>query len=97
MAKINQTSAPIASGSNEPSKSNSETSTEKTSERDSEKDTNDGIYGLVWISICGYLIYRIIYTSYRIRMASIDEYGPVIHEFDPYFNYRATEVRNRKR
>jgi dolichyl-diphosphooligosaccharide--protein glycosyltransferase len=22
---------------------------------------------------------------------AIEEYGPVIHEFDPYFNYRATE------
>jgi len=34
---------------------------------------------------------RIIYWSYRIRMQAIDEYGLVIHEFDPYFNYRATE------
>jgi dolichyl-diphosphooligosaccharide--protein glycosyltransferase len=23
-------------------------------------------------------------------MGAIDEYGPIIHEFDPYFNYRAT-------
>eukprot|EP00536_Pseudo-nitzschia_multiseries_P007650 jgi/Psemu1/240422/estExt_Genewise1.C_1820012 len=36
-------------------------------------------------------MYRIIYYSYRIRMSAIDEYGPVIHEFDPYFNFRATE------
>ena len=54
---------------------------------------DDSVYGWVWISICGYLITRIIYYSYRIRMTAIDEYGPVIHEFDPYFNYRATEVR----
>jgi len=51
----------------------------------------DSFLGFVWISICGYLIYRIIFYSYRIRMSSIDEYGPVIHEFDPYFNFRATE------
>jgi hypothetical protein len=30
-------------------------------------------------------------------MSAIDEYGPVIHEFDPYFNYRATEVRKQER
>ena len=24
-------------------------------------------------------------------MGAIEEFGPVIHEFDPYFNYRATE------
>jgi dolichyl-diphosphooligosaccharide--protein glycosyltransferase len=35
----------------------------------------------------------IVYNAYRIRMGAIDEFGPVIHEFDPYFNYRATEVR----
>ena len=53
----------------------------------------DNILGFVWISICSYFIYRIIYYSYLIRMSAIDEYGPVIHEFDPYFNFRATEVR----
>ena len=36
----------------------------------------------------------IIYNAYRIRMGAIEEFGPVIHEFDPYFNYRATEVRH---
>ena len=34
----------------------------------------------------------ILITSYRIRMMAINEFGPVIHEFDPYFNLRATEV-----
>jgi hypothetical protein len=42
-----------------------------------------------------YLIaaYYIVKSAYRIRMVAIDEFGPVIHEFDPYFNFRATEVR----
>jgi len=33
----------------------------------------------------------ILLTSYNIRTMAIDEFGPVIHEFDPYFNLRATE------
>jgi asparagine N-glycosylation enzyme membrane subunit Stt3 len=34
----------------------------------------------------------ILMTSYQIRMMAINEFGPVIHEDDPYFNLRATEV-----
>ena len=30
-------------------------------------------------------------TAYDIRLHAIREYGLVIHEFDPWFNYRATE------
>jgi len=30
-------------------------------------------------------------AAYRIRLHAIEEYGLVIHEFDPWFNYRATE------
>mmetsp|Transcript_11404 Transcript_11404/g.27535 ORF Transcript_11404/g.27535 Transcript_11404/m.27535 type:complete len:851 (-) Transcript_11404:462-3014(-) len=29
--------------------------------------------------------------AFTIRMKAIEEYGRVIHEFDPYFNYRAAE------
>jgi dolichyl-diphosphooligosaccharide--protein glycosyltransferase len=29
--------------------------------------------------------------AYQIRLHAIEEYGLVIHEFDPWFNYRATE------
>jgi len=32
-------------------------------------------------------------AAYEIRMYAVREFGRVIHEFDPYFNYRATEVR----
>ena len=31
------------------------------------------------------------YYAYHIRMYAINDYGRVIHEFDPWFNYRATE------
>ncbi len=30
-------------------------------------------------------------AAYEIRLYAINEYGRVIHEFDPYFNYRAAE------
>jgi len=36
-------------------------------------------------------LYRVLMEAYRIRLYAIEEYGRVIHEFDPYFNYRATE------
>ncbi|KAL3942167.1 MAG: hypothetical protein SGBAC_003592 [Bacillariaceae sp.] len=49
------------------------------------------IYAWAWFGIAAYAILSIIYTAYDIRLAAIKEYGPVIHEFDPYFNFRATE------
>lgn len=52
----------------------------------------DEIYGFAWLGIALYAIGSLIFTSYEIRLAAIKEYGPVIHEFDPYFNFRATEV-----
>ena len=33
--------------------------------------------------------------AFDIRIYAIKNYGYVIHEFDPWFNYRATEVRQR--
>ena len=32
-----------------------------------------------------------LYMSVRIRLYAVYNYGRVIHEFDPWFNYRATE------
>eukprot|EP00933_Yihiella_yeosuensis_P044935 TRINITY_DN40230_c0_g1_i1.p1 TRINITY_DN40230_c0_g1~~TRINITY_DN40230_c0_g1_i1.p1 ORF type:complete len:882 (-),score=156.38 TRINITY_DN40230_c0_g1_i1:129-2774(-) len=32
-----------------------------------------------------------LYAAYGIRMYPITDYGMIIHEFDPWFNYRATE------
>ncbi|OEU16208.1 putative oligosaccharyl transferase [Fragilariopsis cylindrus CCMP1102] len=37
------------------------------------------------------LLYRACVEAYNIRLYAINEYGRVIHEFDPYFNYRAAE------
>ena len=41
---------------------------------------------------CAQVIYRVSIEAYRIRLYAIEEFGRIIHEFDPYFNYRATEV-----
>lgn len=44
----------------------------------------------------GILIVLILYSlhaAYKIRLHAITTFGTVIHEFDPYFNFRATEVR----
>jgi len=32
-----------------------------------------------------------LYAAYDVRMYSIKDFGMIIHEFDPWFNYRATE------
>eukprot|EP00934_Nitzschia_sp_Nitz4_P004414 Nitzschia sp. Nitz4//scaffold7_size249615//54853//57987//NITZ4_001153-RA/size249615-processed-gene-0.182-mRNA-1//-1//CDS//3329558370//4404//frame0 len=37
------------------------------------------------------LLYQACLAAYDIRLYAINEYGRVIHEFDPYFNYRAAE------
>jgi hypothetical protein len=43
------------------------------------------------------LLYRACVEAYNIRLYAINEYGRVIHEFDPYFNYRAAEVGKKEK
>ncbi|RNC56524.1 oligosaccharyl transferase subunit, partial [Trypanosoma cruzi] len=38
-----------------------------------------------------FIIALAIYRAYSIRMISIRVYGWIIHEFDPWFNFRASE------
>jgi len=46
----------------------------------------------LWIYfVFGTVLSRILLEAYTIRTKAITEYGPIIHEFDPYFNFRATE------
>lgn len=49
--------------------------------------------------IVGFLhvLYQACNEAYRIRLYAIEEFGRVIHEFDPYFNYRAAEVSTDRR
>mmetsp|Transcript_42044 Transcript_42044/g.101077 ORF Transcript_42044/g.101077 Transcript_42044/m.101077 type:complete len:160 (-) Transcript_42044:2992-3471(-) len=86
------------------SKKHSAAATTTTTQRQQGTDTTvDGnnvdlqasqyLYSWVVYGLCVYLTFVILYNAYKVRMHAIKEYGPVIHEFDPYFNYRATEVR----
>jgi len=43
-----------------------------------------------------YALYWICLQAYSLRLFAIQEYGPVIHEFDPWFNFRATEYLERE-
>ena len=55
-----------------------------------------GLYAIASaVYVVGFLhvLYRACLEAYNIRLYAIKEYGPIIHEFDPYFNYRATEVK----
>lgn len=45
----------------------------------------------IWLAVAAYITYHLMWWAYKIRMQAIEDYGPVIHEFDPYFNYRAAE------
>jgi len=49
------------------------------------------LYTLTYCGLTLNIFIYIFFLAYRIRLHSIDEYGFVIHEFDPYFNLRATE------
>ena len=57
------------------------------------KTTNNTTTNLYANAALFLLFLKILQSAYQIRLRAIDEYGPVIHEFDPYFNFRATEVR----
>ena len=58
----------------------------------SESSAASILYGWVWFGALAYVVGITLWNAYKIRLGAIEEFGPVIHEFDPYFNYRATEV-----
>lgn len=45
----------------------------------------------VKVPICVALVAMAVYMAQDIRMYAIREYGTIIHELDPWFNYRAAE------
>jgi dolichyl-diphosphooligosaccharide--protein glycosyltransferase len=57
----------------------------------SKSSPSDYLFSLVWIGAILYGVAFFLQNSYNIRLQAINEYGPVIHEFDPYFNWRATQ------
>ena len=61
---------------------------------------------MAWHSWVGWALYwgaaaaagvQIGWWAYDIRMFAIRSVGPVIHEFDPWFQYRATESARARR
>lgn len=54
--------------------------------------TTELLFKLVWLGAIVYGVGFFLYYAYEIRLQAIKEFGPVIHEFDPYFNWRATQV-----
>ncbi|KAL7543759.1 hypothetical protein ACHAXR_013057 [Thalassiosira sp. AJA248-18] len=53
--------------------------------------SSDNLINLVWIGAVLYGIGTFLSNAFAIRLQAIEEFGPVIHEFDPYFNWRATQ------
>lgn len=53
---------------------------------------SDYLVDLVWVGAVAYALFLFLSNAYIIRLQAIEEFGPVIHEFDPYFNWRATQV-----
>mmetsp|Transcript_19468 Transcript_19468/g.27393 ORF Transcript_19468/g.27393 Transcript_19468/m.27393 type:complete len:954 (-) Transcript_19468:150-3011(-) len=49
------------------------------------------VFRMTWLAVAAYTAYFFLSMAHEIRMIAINDYGTVIHEFDPYFNYRATE------
>jgi dolichyl-diphosphooligosaccharide--protein glycosyltransferase len=75
--------------------SDSMTTNESTSDNKNKPATGGRTFLIVWNSLALVGLAQILYyysnRAYNIRLHAIHEYGRVIHEFDPYFNYRATE------
>jgi len=46
---------------------------------------------LLWGAAAAFAVWPAMQNAYRIRTFAITEFGKVIHEFDPWFNFRATQ------
>lgn len=49
------------------------------------------VLSIAYGALVSYAVYVFGMSAYRIRLHAIEEYGTVIHEFDPWFNFRATQ------
>jgi len=56
-----------------------------------EPSASEYLLDLAWLGAVMYGLYFFLSNAYAIRLQAIEEFGPVIHEFDPYFNWRATQ------
>ena len=86
-------SSSSTSGNNERKSLKPSSSSSSSLSSTSTSSSSDYLINLVWFGAVVYGIGYFLYYAYQIRLQAIKEYGPVIHEFDPYFNWRATQVR----
>jgi len=54
-------------------------------------DISPEIKSFLWLSLVSFGVYSFAWKAYNLRLFAIKEFGPIIHEFDPYFNWRATQ------
>jgi hypothetical protein len=65
-----------------------------TAAASSSASSSDDFNDWIWLGVVVYAVFVVCKAAYQIRMFAINEYGTVIHEFDPNFNARAAEVWN---
>jgi dolichyl-diphosphooligosaccharide--protein glycosyltransferase len=52
------------------------------------RSSTKGAIASIWYCLC---VLVVVSMAYHIRLYAINTYGRVIHEFDPWFNFRATK------
>jgi dolichyl-diphosphooligosaccharide--protein glycosyltransferase len=55
------------------------------------KSSSDFLLSFVWLGAILYSVAFSLQNAYKIRIQSIEAFGPIIHDLDPYFNWRATQ------
>ncbi|KAL3780944.1 hypothetical protein ACHAWO_003984 [Cyclotella atomus] len=55
------------------------------------KSSSDYLLPLVWIGAVLCSVAFSLRSAFKIRIQSIEEFGMIIHDLDPYFNWRATQ------
>eukprot|EP00759_Apiculatamorpha_spiralis_P015996 PhF_6_TR22411/c0_g1_i1/m.31815/K07151/STT3; dolichyl-diphosphooligosaccharide--protein glycosyltransferase len=46
---------------------------------------------IIGLAVHGYLMFKTLWQAFDLRMLSVRDFGWVIHEFDPWFNFRAAK------
>mmetsp|Transcript_24713 Transcript_24713/g.51515 ORF Transcript_24713/g.51515 Transcript_24713/m.51515 type:complete len:974 (+) Transcript_24713:126-3047(+) len=91
MADRKPVNAAAASKPAAKAKKSSSSKSSSSSSSSASSSPSDELVKLVWLGAVVYAAFFFLSNAYIIRLQAIQEYGPVIHEFDPYFNWRATQ------
>ena len=54
------------------------------------------LWSLMSLALFIFAMTFVVPAAYSIRIFALEEYGKVIHEFDPWFNFRATQYLSKK-